>query len=307
MAAARVASGSKHTAKIGTDGIFLKAASSIVGPSEGVPMRFLERRTDHELELVVVIGKQGTDISQEDALDHIAGYSLGLDMTIRGPEDRSFRKSPDGYAVLGPWMVTADEIADPDNVPLVLKVERRGAPTGPTPATDLYGIRRLIEFASSFYTLYPGDVYYTGTPSGVGPVKPGDVITLGSPLIGEMDGAGSGACARPVLSLQHKDLTPCSEGRMAATAISTLSAAEGAPVVYFAHSLAADSGMWSEQVPAFLAAGYRVLRVDMRGHRRQRFRARQLHDGAAGRGCRVDPRLSRNSEGSLSAACRSAA
>ena len=185
MAPARVASGSKHTAKIGTDGIFLKASSSIVGPSQGIPMRFPERRTDHELELVLVIGKQGTDISQDQALDHIAGYCLGLDMTIRGPEDRSFRKSPDGYAVLGPWMVTADEIPDPDDVPLVLKVN--GEVRQQTSTSHLiYGIRRLIEFASSFYTLYPGDVFYTGTPSGVGPVKPGDVITLESPAIGTM-------------------------------------------------------------------------------------------------------------------------
>ena len=175
MAPARVASGSKHTAKIGTDGIFLKASSSIVGPSEGIPVRFPERRTDHELELVIVIGKQGTDISQEQALDHIAGYCLGLDMTIRGPEDRSFRKSPDGYAVLGPWMVTADEIADPEDVPLVLKVN--GEVRQQTSTSHLvYGIRRLIEFASSFYTLYPGDVYYTGTPQGVAPVKPGDLL-----------------------------------------------------------------------------------------------------------------------------------
>ena len=185
MAPARVASGSKHTAKIGTDGIFLKAASSIVGPSEGIPVRFPERRTDHELELVIVIGKQGTDISQDKALDHVAGYCLGLDMTIRGPEDRSFRKSPDGYAVLGPWMVTADEIANPDDVPLLLKVN--GEVRQQTNTKHLvYGIRRLIEFASSFYTLYPGDVYYSGTPSGVGPVKPGDVITVESPLIGTM-------------------------------------------------------------------------------------------------------------------------
>jgi 2-keto-4-pentenoate hydratase/2-oxohepta-3-ene-1,7-dioic acid hydratase in catechol pathway len=185
MAAARVASGSKHTAKIGTDGIFLKAASSIVGPAAGVPVRFPERRSDHELELVVVIGKQGTDISQEQALDHIAGYCLGLDMTIRGPEDRSFRKSPDGYAVLGPWMVTADEIKDPDDVDLVLKVN--GEVRQKTNTKHLiYGIRRLIEFASSFYTVYPGDVFYTGTPSGVGPVKPGDTITVESPSIGTM-------------------------------------------------------------------------------------------------------------------------
>jgi len=185
MAPARATSGSKHTAKIGTDGIFLKAASSIVGPSEGIPVRFPERRTDHELELVVIVGEQGTDISQEKALDHVAGYCLGLDMTIRGPEDRSFRKSPDGYAVLGPWMVTADEIADPNDIPLVLKVNgevRQQANTSHL----VYGIRRLIEFASSFYTLYPGDAFYTGTPSGVGPVKPGDVITVESPLIGAM-------------------------------------------------------------------------------------------------------------------------
>ena len=185
MAAARVASGSKHTAKIGTDGIFLKASSSIVGPSEGIPVRFPERRTDHELELVIVIGRQGTDIAHDKALDHVAGYCLGLDMTIRGPEDRSFRKSPDGYAVLGPWMVTADEIANPDDVPLLLKVNGDVRQQSNT-SHLVYGIRRLIEFASSFYTLYPGDVFYTGTPSGVGPVKPGDVITVESPLIGTM-------------------------------------------------------------------------------------------------------------------------
>jgi 2,4-didehydro-3-deoxy-L-rhamnonate hydrolase len=185
MAAARVASGSKHTAKIGTDGIFLKASSSIVGPSEGISVRFPERRTDHELELVMVIGKHGTDITQEQALDHVAGYSLGLDMTIRGPEDRSFRKSPDGYAVLGPWMVTADEIANPDDVPLLLKVNGEVRQQSNT-SHLIYGIRRLIEFASSFYTLYPGDVFYTGTPSGVGPVKPGDVITVESSMIGTM-------------------------------------------------------------------------------------------------------------------------
>ena len=81
-----------------------------------------ERRTDHELELVVIIGKQGTDISADKALDHIAGYCLGLDMVVRGPQDRSLRKSMDGYAVLGPWMVTADEVPNVDDVPLALKV-----------------------------------------------------------------------------------------------------------------------------------------------------------------------------------------
>ena len=186
MQPGRDATGNKHTAKIGTDGLFLKAATSLVGPSEGVPVRFPERRTDHELELVVVIGKQCSDVTQDDALDYVAAYSLGLDMTIRGPEDRSFRKSPDGYVVLGPWMVTADEIPDPANVPLELKVN--GETRQKTNTSHLiYSVRRLIEFATSFYTLYPGDLIYTGTCAGVGPVKPGDVITLESPLIGRMD------------------------------------------------------------------------------------------------------------------------
>ena len=114
--------GTKHAGKIEQDGLFLKANSALVGASEGVPKRFPERRTDHELELVIVIGRQGTDITEDAALDHVAGYSLGLDMVVRGPEDRSFRKSCDGYAVLGPFLVTADEIADPDDLPLQLRV-----------------------------------------------------------------------------------------------------------------------------------------------------------------------------------------
>jgi 2,4-diketo-3-deoxy-L-fuconate hydrolase len=186
MAAARIAGGSKHTAKIGTDGVFLKASSALVGPADGVPLRFPERRTDHEAELVLIIGKRGSNIDQAHALDFVAGYCLGLDMTIRGPEDRSFRKSPDGYAVLGPFMVTADEVPDPDNVSFSLSVNGQVRQNSNTKHL-VYGVRRLIEFASSFYTLHPGDVYYTGTPAGVGPVRPGDVITLECEAIGRMD------------------------------------------------------------------------------------------------------------------------
>ncbi len=171
---------------IGDQGIFLKSNSAVVGPSEGVSLRFPDRRSDQEVEFVIIIGKQGTDIHQDDALDYIAGYTLGLDMSLRGPEDRSFRKSIDGHAVLGPWMVTADEVPDPDNVSFKGFVNdelRQDAHT-----KDLiYGIRRLIEFASSFYTIYPGDVYYTGSPAGVGQVYPGDVIHAECGLIGPFD------------------------------------------------------------------------------------------------------------------------
>jgi 2,4-diketo-3-deoxy-L-fuconate hydrolase len=174
----------KRSADIGEAGIFLKANSAVVGPSQGIPMRFPDRRNDHEVELVAIIGKQGSDIPRDKALDYVAGYCLGLDMTVRGTEDRSFRKSIDGYAVLGPWMVTADEIADPDDVPLTLKLNHEVRQNTNTKHM-IYDLRRLIEFASSFYTLYPGDIYYTGTPEGVGPVKPGDWIVAQSPPIGE--------------------------------------------------------------------------------------------------------------------------
>ena len=175
-----------HSPKIKEAGIFLKSNTSIVGPSEGIPIRFPERRNEHEAELVAIIGKKGTDISIDKALDYVAGYCLGLDMTTRGPEDRSFRKSIDGYSVLGPWFVTADEIEDPNDLPLKLDVN--GEVRQNTTTRDLiYNMHKLIEFASSFYTLYPGDVYYTGTPEGVAPVKPGDVIRVTSaPQLGEL-------------------------------------------------------------------------------------------------------------------------
>jgi 2,4-diketo-3-deoxy-L-fuconate hydrolase len=160
---------------IGKAGIFLKSNSSIVGPSEGIPLRFPDRTNEHEIELVAIIGRQGPNIPKDRAKDYIAGYTLGLDMTCRGGEDRSFRKSIDGYSVLGPWFVTADEIPNPDDVKVTLTVNGELKQTAET--RDLiYDIGRLIEFASSFYTLYPGDVYYTGTPQGVSPVKPGDVL-----------------------------------------------------------------------------------------------------------------------------------
>jgi 2,4-didehydro-3-deoxy-L-rhamnonate hydrolase len=171
---------------IGKAGIFLKSNSSIVGPSEGIPLRFLDRTNEHEIELVAVIGKQGTNIPKDKAKEYIAGYTLGLDMTCRGGEDRSFRKSIDGYSVLGPWFVTADEIANPDDVTVTLTVNGVLKQTADT--KDLiYDIGRLVEFASSFYTLYPGDVYYTGTPQGVSPVKPGDVLRGKCDQVGEFE------------------------------------------------------------------------------------------------------------------------
>jgi 2,4-didehydro-3-deoxy-L-rhamnonate hydrolase len=186
MAADRAVRNPHLPQDIGTAGLFLKANSSLVGPSEGVALRFPDRRNDHEVELVMVIGRAGSDIPEERALDHVAAYTLGLDMTLRGPEDRSFRKSIDTYAVLGPWLVTADEIPDPDRVEISLAVNGETRQRAST-ADLIYGCRKLIAFASSFYTLLPGDVIYTGTPEGVSPVKPGDVMVAESPAIGRME------------------------------------------------------------------------------------------------------------------------
>ena len=170
---------------IGTAGLFIKANSSLVGPSEGVAIRFPDRRNEHEVELAIVFGKQGSDIPRDKALDYVAGYCIGLDMTARGKEDRSFRKSIDSYSVLGPWMVTADEIADPDKVPLKISVNGELKQNSNT-SQLIYDCRKLIEWGSTFYTFYPGDVLYTGTPDGVSPVKPGDVMLASIDPIGEM-------------------------------------------------------------------------------------------------------------------------
>jgi len=114
-------------------------------------------------------------VSREEALGYVAGYTVGLDMTVRGTEARSFRKSIDTYTVIGPWFVTADEIAEPGNLSLELTVNGELRQRSNT-SHLIFDVPRLIEYASSFYTLYPGDLIMTGTPEGVGPVRAGDTI-----------------------------------------------------------------------------------------------------------------------------------
>ena len=167
-------------------GMFLKANSALVGSGEGVALRFTEARNDHEMELAVIIGKKGTNISIEEARSYIAGYAIGLDMTTRGKELQSFRKSADTYAVLGPWLVTADEIPDPNNLDLKISVNGEVRQNSNTQEL-VYNVEKLIEYTSERYTLYPGDIIMTGTPDGVGPVKPGDVMTCELEGIGTMD------------------------------------------------------------------------------------------------------------------------
>lgn len=175
-----------HTITIQKAGLFLKAASSLVGPGEGIALRHLDRRNDHEVELALVIGKTANKVPASEALEYVAGYAIGLDITIRGTEDRSFRKSPDSYTVLGPWLVTAGDVPNPDALDLKIQVNGEMRQMSNTRHMIL-GVAQLIELASSFYTLYPGDIISTGTPEGVSPIVPGDTIVATIESIGEME------------------------------------------------------------------------------------------------------------------------
>jgi 2-keto-4-pentenoate hydratase/2-oxohepta-3-ene-1,7-dioic acid hydratase in catechol pathway len=175
-----------HTITIQQAGVFLKATSSLVGPGEGITVWKPDRRTDHEVELAFVIGRTARNVSRAEALDCVAGYAIGLDVTIRGSEDRSLRKSPDSYTVLGPWFVTADEIPDPGTLDLEIAVNGERRQKSNTRYLIL-GVAELIELASSFYTLYPGDIVLTGTPEGVSPITPGDRIVATIERIGTME------------------------------------------------------------------------------------------------------------------------
>lgn len=178
--------GHRYSGTIEEQGLFLKANSALIGASETVKLRFPERRTDHEMELGLVIGKKASNIRLEDALSYVAGYAIALDMVVRGTQDRSMRKSIDTYAVLGPWMITADEIPDPTRLDFSLAVNGEVKQKSNT-ANMIMGIHRQIQFASEYYTLLPGDIIMTGTCSGVSQVKPGDVMHCEIEKVGAMD------------------------------------------------------------------------------------------------------------------------
>lgn len=167
-------------------GLFLKATSSLIGESEAIELRLNDRRNDHELELAVVIGKRASNVPAESALQYVAGYSIGLDITLRGPEERSMRKSSDTYSVLGPWLVTADELPDAGELAIHLDVNDERRQTANTRDLIL-SVPELIEFASRYYTLEPGDVIYTGTPAGVAEIVDGDTITASIEKIGTLN------------------------------------------------------------------------------------------------------------------------
>jgi len=172
-----------HKAEMNVDftvaglGFFLKSPSSIVGCDGEVPIPFPGRRTDQEAELGVVIGRRAVDVTKQEALDHVFGYTCLLDITVRGSEERSTRKSFPGFTPIGSWITTADEIPDPNALRVRGWVNgnlRQDAPT----SDMIYDVAALIEFMSSVIALEPGDVIATGTPAGVGPIMPGDIVRV---------------------------------------------------------------------------------------------------------------------------------
>ena len=167
-------------------GLLFKMTNAAAGESDGVTLRWPERVTFHEAEIAIIIGKAGTEIAAKDALDYVAGYAIGLDMTMQGSEFPSFGKSFDTYGLIGPWLTTADEIADPDNLAYRLTVNGEER-TVDTTASLVLGIADLVEHASSVMTLHPGDVIFSGTPPAqLGPVVPGDVMHIAMDGLGEM-------------------------------------------------------------------------------------------------------------------------
>lgn len=164
-------------AHVGALGYFLKASSSLLGPGGTVQLPYHDRRFDQEGELALVIGRTARRVSENDALDYVFGYTGLLDITMRGGEDRSTRKSFDTFAPMGPVLVTADEVGPPDDIDLRCWVNGQLRQQANT--RDLiWGVARLVSYASWVMTLHPGDVISTGTPAGVGPIHQDDIIEL---------------------------------------------------------------------------------------------------------------------------------
>lgn len=175
--------------------VFLKANSAICGPDDGIEIPRNSEKTDWEVELGVVIGRETKYVDEADALDYVAGYCVSNDVSerafqLQGPQWTK-GKSCDTFGPVGPWMVTADEVGDPQNLGLWLDVNGTRRQTGNT-KTMIFNVAEIVSYLSRHMSMQPGDIISTGTPPGVGagfnpPVflKSGDVVTLGIDGLGE--------------------------------------------------------------------------------------------------------------------------
>jgi 2-keto-4-pentenoate hydratase/2-oxohepta-3-ene-1,7-dioic acid hydratase in catechol pathway len=176
--------------------IFMKATSAICGPNDPIIIPRGSEKTDWEVELAVIIGTRAKYVTEAEALKHVAGYAVTNDVSERTFQiERSGQwtkgKSCDNFGQIGPWLVTRDEVADPQNMPMWLTVNGKTYQNGST-KTMVYGVAHLVSYLSQFMTLHPGDVISTGTPPGVGLgqkpphyLKAGDVVELGIAGLGQ--------------------------------------------------------------------------------------------------------------------------
>ena len=184
--------------------VFMKATSAIIGPNDDVLLPAGSKKGDWEVELAFVIGKTARNVSESNALEHVAGYTICNDVSEREWQlehgsQWSKGKSFDTFAPIGPWLVTKDEIKDPHNLPMWLDLNGKRMQTGNT-NTMIFGIEKLISYLSYFVTLNPGDIVSTGTPPGVGMgikpeavyLKAGDQMRVGIDGLGEQQQNVSG-------------------------------------------------------------------------------------------------------------------
>ncbi|MFN7225214.1 MAG: fumarylacetoacetate hydrolase family protein [Paracoccaceae bacterium] len=176
--------------------IFMKATSAIVGPNDPIIIPRTSEKTDWEVELGVIIGTKAKYVSEADALNYVAGYAVTNDVSERAFQtERAGQwtkgKSCDNFGQIGPWLVTRDEVADPQNLTMWLKVNGQTMQNGST-RTMVYGVAHVVSYLSQFMTLHPGDVISTGTPPGVGMgqkppryLRAGDVVELGIEGLGQ--------------------------------------------------------------------------------------------------------------------------
>jgi 2-keto-4-pentenoate hydratase/2-oxohepta-3-ene-1,7-dioic acid hydratase in catechol pathway len=176
--------------------IFMKALSSLCGPNDDTVQPKNSTKLDWEVELAIVIGRKALYVSEERALDYVAGYCLANDVSERAFQLQSSQwdkgKGCDTFGPVGPWLVTKDEVPDPQDLDMWLDVNGKRMQSGNT-KTMIFGVKKLVSYCSHYMSLLPGDVICTGTPPGVGmgkkpqPVylKPGDIVTLGIAGLGE--------------------------------------------------------------------------------------------------------------------------
>lgn len=177
--------------------VFTKFANTIIGPEDDIPYYPISEQLDYEAELAFIVGKKAKNVSEENALDYVAGYTIANDVTYRDIQRRTIQwlqgKSVDGSAPIGPWIVTADDLTDPSGLEISLSVngeERQRSNT----KNLVFTVPRLVEFLSNLMTLEPGDIVLTGTPGGVGVarepqafLKEGDVVRIEIDRIGVLE------------------------------------------------------------------------------------------------------------------------